>query len=538
MLFSFLILVPLISAAPQVQLGNTTVIGSDIPGLSLEFFGDIPFAEVPTGALRFSPPVPTELPSGFFDATNFGNSCLQMGMSADRMSENCLSANIFRPSGLPCNASLPVMFWTHGGGFDSGGATPYNASAIVAQSVWRGTPIIFVSGQYRLGPLGFPQGSEAFQRGSLNLGIRDQIACLQWVQLFIKAFGGDPSKVTVFGQSAGAIMTAILFLGDDIAHLARAAIFESGYAATSAIFPADRGESDWQNFVGGIPSCSALQNTSNTFGCLQGVDSTEILSGWSAAAARTQVLFPWTPALDGRTGLLPTLPSIMWENGNFSCLPFIAGTNMDEGTIFTPHHAFDGKIIDQLIIANFSPPPPFNSCSDLKVAAQTIVNLYPNDPALGSPFNTGNETFGLPPQFKRAAAIEGDISFQSQRRLWSQTAASLGVKVFAYLFTQPQTPPSLGVYHGSEVRFVYGGVGSAPSSDRILSRMMIDYWTSFATSLDPNDGLGFPRPLWTPYTSDNPSLIQLNGDNTTMIPDDYRTNEIQYIMNISEILHH
>ncbi|KAJ7857027.1 esterase 1 [Mycena leptocephala] len=537
MLFALFMLFAMSSATPQVQLGNTTVIGSAMPGCPLEFFGGIPFADPPVGSLRLNAPVvKTVLPLGTFNATNFGKPCLQPGISPELSSEDCLTVNIVRPVGLLSNASLPVMFWTYGGGFSGGSSSQYNPSAIVTQSVHRGTPIIYVSFNYRLGPLGFPQGSEAFQRGSLNLGLRDQVACLEWVQLFIEAFGGDPSKVTLFGQSAGAIMTAILFLGD-ISHLARAAIFESGQAATSALFTADRGESDWQNFVDGVSSCNT-QNMSNTFDCLQSVSSTEIMSGWAAAAARTQVLFPWTPTLDGPDGLIPALPSVMLATGNLSRLPFITGTNMDEGTIFTPNSTFSSESIHELIIANFTPPVDSVSRSDLENAAQTIVHIYPNDPVFGSPFCTGNETFGLQPGFKRAAAIEGDISFQSQRRLWAQIGAVLGANVFAYLFTQPQTPPSLGVYHGSEVRFVYGGAGPVASSDWNLSRVMIDYWISFATSLDPNDGLGVSRPLWTSYNSENSAVMQLNGDNITMIPDDYRKEQIQYIGDISEILHH
>ncbi|KAJ7704493.1 esterase 1 [Mycena rosella] len=513
MLFSLFIFISLSAATPQVELGNSTVIGRSISELYLEFFGGIPFAEPPIGPLRLNATVLKTLLPSVVDATNFGKLCMQPGLSRDLVSEDCLTLNIFRPAGLPLNASLPVLFWTYGGGFTSGGSSQFNASAIVAQSVARGTPIIYVSFNYRLGPLGFPQGFEASQRGILNLALRDQLACLEWVQLFIGAFGGDPSKVTMFGQSSGAIMTALLFMGsNNIERFARAAIFESGSAASAAVFEAARGESDWQNFVGGVPSC----NVSRTLDCLQTVvDSDEILAGCSAAAAQAQDLFPWIPTLDGPAGLVRALPSAMLASGSFSRLPFIAGTNMDEGTIFTANYAFDGMIIDQIIVSNFSPPS--TSPSDLQIAAQMIVQLYPNVTALGSPFNTGNETFGLSPQHKRAAAIEGDISFQSQRRLWAQTASAQGIPVFCYLFTEPQTPPSLGVRHGSEVPFVYGGVG--PSD---LSKTMIDYWVSFATSLDPNDGLGAPRPLWTAYTPDNQNLIQLNAANTTMIPDTYR----------------
>ncbi|KAK0224106.1 Alpha/Beta hydrolase protein [Armillaria fumosa] len=110
-------------------------------------------------------------------------------MSADLMSENCLTINIFRPSNATELSSLPVLFWTHGGGYQTGSASSFNGSALVSQSIQRGTPIIYVNFNYRLGPLGFPQGAEAASRGILNLAIRDQLAALEWVQRHIGAFG-------------------------------------------------------------------------------------------------------------------------------------------------------------------------------------------------------------------------------------------------------------------------------------------------------------------------------------------------------------
>ncbi|KAJ7764618.1 esterase 1 [Mycena maculata] len=541
-LFFLLSLVSVGSATPQleVQLGNTTVIGTT-SGSCVEFFGGIPFAEPPTGAQRLNTPVlKTQLPSGEFDATNFGPFCLQPGIPPDLVSEDCLTLNIFRPCGLSSDASLPVLFWTYGGGFTGGGSPQYNASAIVTQSMARGTPIVYVSWNYRLGPLGFPQGSEASENGILNLGLQDQLACLEWVQHCIKAFGGDPSRVTMSGQSSGAIMTSILLFWPNITNLARAAIFESGSAASAGVFTADeRGEIDWQNFVGGVPACNGTQNTNDTLACLRSVGSADILTGWSAASSQTEFMFPWIPVVDGC--FLSTLPSILWSNGNFSRLPCITGTVLDEGTLFTGNYSFADSMISNFIIANFSPPfMQTSSTSDLQAAAQTILQLYPNDPTLGSPFDTGNDTFGLSVPYKRVAAIEGDISFQSQRRLWAQTAAAQNVSVYVYMFTQPQSqaPPSLGVYHGSDVPFVYGAAGPVGSSNGNLSGMMMDYWVSFVSSLDPNDGLGAPRPTWSAYTSASQSLMQLNGDNTTMIPDDYRQDQIQYIVNNSATFHH
>ncbi|KAK0229700.1 Alpha/Beta hydrolase protein, partial [Armillaria nabsnona] len=109
---------------------------------------------------------------------------------------------------------------TYGGGFSTGTSSFYNGSAIVARSIARGTPIIYVNFNYRLGPLGFPQGREAASRRYLNLGIKDQMMALEWVNKNIARFGGNNERVTVFGQSAGGVMTSVLLLQPHISNLA------------------------------------------------------------------------------------------------------------------------------------------------------------------------------------------------------------------------------------------------------------------------------------------------------------------------------
>ncbi|KAJ7766333.1 extracellular triacylglycerol lipase precursor [Mycena maculata] len=527
-----------IKGSPTIQLGKTTLVGLDIPTFVQDLFAGIPFAEPPLGSLRLKPPVlKTSLDAGTFNATTFSPACLQTDLPLDAISEDCLTINVLRPTGTPTDAKLPVMFWTYGGGFDEGLSEIYNGSGIVAQSVLRGTPLIYVNFNYRLGPLGFPQGQEADNRGALNLALKDQIAALQWVQSNIGTFGGDPDKVTVFGESAGAIMTSILFLNSPLTRLARAAIFESGSQASAAVFTPERREVDWQNFVGGVPSCASLATSGNTFGCLQNANTTEILQGLAAAMAAATEEFPWDPVIDGPGGLIPDLPSVLLRSGKFARLPFMAGTNLDEGTLFTPDTTNSTEEIQASLIAGASPSI---SLATLKQSVSTILELYPDIPALGSPFGTGNETFGLSPQYKRAAAIDTDLSFLSQRRLWIETAANAGVPTFGYLFTQPQPElaPALGVEHSSEITYVYGAPADNSSSSILLSRIMTDYWVSFATSLTPNDGLGVPRPVWTQFTPDNKAVIQLNGDNLTMIPDDFRAEQTNFINSNPAIWHH
>ncbi|KAK0224109.1 extracellular triacylglycerol lipase precursor [Armillaria fumosa] len=530
----------LVSSSPQVQLNRTTLVGRNITELKLDFFGGIPYAEPPLGSLRLRPPVlKSHLNAGLFNASNFGLSCLQPGMPNDLISEDCLTINILRPSGVTERSSLPVLFWTYGGGFDSGSASAFNGSAIVAQSVSRGTPVIYVNFNYRLGPLGFPQGAEAASRGILNLGLRDQLAALEWVQINIGTFGGDKHKVTVFGESAGSIMTSILFLNPSISKFARAAIFESGSATSSLSFNAQRREDSWTNFVRGIPSCSSFVGTSFTVNCIQSMNSSDVLEGLLLSLEEADEEIPFDPTLDGPHGLFPGLPSELFPRGQFARLPFIAGTNLDEGTAFCPTAVnYTDDLLREILSANFSPPALLPKVLD------ELLALYPDDPSAGSPYNTGNETFGLSPLFKKCAALTGDLMFDSQRRHWIQTASESGVKAFGYRFTQPLTnnivPAALGVTHGTELLFVFGSVGTLgqPAAANALSIAMIDYWVSFATSLDPNDGHGSPRPTWPQYTPKQQLLLQLNGNNLTAIPDDYNKEKIDFIISEGSIFRH
>ncbi|KAK0460661.1 extracellular triacylglycerol lipase precursor [Desarmillaria tabescens] len=529
------------AADPEVQLGNTTLIGRDVAGLEQEFFGGIPYAESPVGALRLQHPVlKTTIDTDEFDAQNFGLACFQRNVSIDEISEDCLTINIVRPKGASSEDPLPVMFWTYGGAFYGGASSSFNGSNIVAQSVARGTPIIYVNFNYRLGPLGFPQGQEADDRGQLNLGIRDQLTALQWVQENIGVFGGDKTKVTIFGESAGAMLTNLLLLNASISDFARAAVraqsLDRSYHSDSL---ARSWKSNWQYFVGGTPGCESVADTNNTFDCLQAANSSAIYQGFLEAYELAIEDIAFYPVLDGPSGTtLPDLPTRLWAKGQFATIPFISGTNLDEGTLgLSTSINFTDDAIKDFIQTTYSAFPPYLSDEIL----DQLLELYPDDPSLGAPYGTGNETFGLSPGWKRVASMTGDLTFDAQRRTWTQTAAEAGVKAYGYQFTQNSSSYSaeLGVPHASEIDFVYGKLNSSsePASSMLLSEMMIDYWVSFATSLDPNDGLGTSRPSWPQYTPENEVLLQLNGDNMTVIPDDYRKEQIEFLRDNADAFH-
>ncbi|CDO72172.1 hypothetical protein BN946_scf184970.g24 [Trametes cinnabarina] len=543
---------PLCRGAPQVQLGGSTLIGTQNTGQT-EFFGGIPYAESPTGQLRFAPPVlKTDPGVASFDASNFGASCPIGGQS--NPVEDCLTINVLRPLGTSSGAGLPVMVWIYGGGFQAGDASQYDGIGFTITGINRGTPIVYVDFNYRLGALGFPQGVEATSRGALNLGLKDMLTALQWVQHNIVAFGGDPSKVTVFAQSAGSVALANLFLNSNLETLARAAIFESGAQSTLPMLPGSRRDRNWQNFVAAVPECSGA-NSSDTFDCLRQASISTLLNAQGAASGQSGEQFPWAPVIDGVGGVIPDLPSKLLAAGKFSRLPFISGSNLDEGTQFVSTSLSTTDQLSQFLVNFIDPAETGSTPSAVDAAVMRLLQLYPDDPAQGSPYGSGNNTFGLGSEYKRAAAIGGDVWFHSVRRAWDQAASGQGVPVYAYLFTDPQAvgDPAQGVAHGSELGYVFNQPGEEPA--RTLSAVMKDYWLSFATSLNPNDGKGNSRPTWTQYTPSNQASIavssalgfnsiglqvvmQLQGGNTTIIPDTYRAQQIAFINSVPATFNH
>ncbi|EEB98657.1 hypothetical protein MPER_01796, partial [Moniliophthora perniciosa FA553] len=165
--------------------------------------------------------------------------------------------------------------------------------------------------------------AESQRPGVLNLALRDQVAALEWVHRNIGTFGGDKTKVTVFGESAGAIMTAAQFLDPYFSKWAKAGV--------THLLTGQEREGSWTSFFETVPECAALVGSKNTVDCLQSVNSSSILQGLVASIANATELFPWSPAIDGPGGFIPDLPSRLFKKGVFARLPFIAGTNLYEG---------------------------------------------------------------------------------------------------------------------------------------------------------------------------------------------------------------
>jgi para-nitrobenzyl esterase len=219
-------------AAPVVETESGRVVGTQAQEITA--FKGLPYAAPPIGALRWRAPQPPAAWSDIRDASKVGNACpqkrglsLEGGGDPGALDEDCLSLNVFAPRAEP-GARLPVMVWLHGGAliFGAGGLPLYDGAALARQGV------VAVTLNYRLGPLGFfvhPAIEREAPDGAVNFGLLDQIAALQWVQRNIAAFGGDPGKVTLFGQSAGAQSVLALMSSPLSRELMQRAIVQSAY---------------------------------------------------------------------------------------------------------------------------------------------------------------------------------------------------------------------------------------------------------------------------------------------------------------------
>ncbi|KAI0741825.1 carotenoid ester lipase precursor [Daedaleopsis nitida] len=480
-------------AASVVQLGGANVAGT-VSG-SVESFLGIPYAQPPVGNLRFRLPQLRTTYEGAVDATAFGNQCLQspvaipsttppevlqgiFGLSGFltaspevSQSEDCLYLNVIRPATTTPDAKLPVLFWMHGGAFALGSnAMPvYNGSRIVERSVEIGEPVVFVAINYRLNVFGFLGGHEVKDAGVGNLGLHDQRAALRWVQKFISGFGGDPQKVTIWGESAGAMSVSLHMLtnGGNTEGLFRAAIMSSGGPVSTGDITGIQGTFDT---VAKRAGCSGSPDVLN---CLRSVSTedlvkaagdVEISIGYSGLA------IPYMPRADGVFIKAP--PQRLAHDGALAKVPFITGSVTDEGTIFSLG-SMNITTSDQL--ADYLGKVWFPGAT--RVDTLPALALYPPFPSSGSPYNTGNK-YTFDSQFKRVASIQGDWFFNAPRRLLLQKSKQTA---YTYLHSRGNYP-GLGQPHTTDLLNAFG-----PGD-------LTDYFIRFVNDLNPNGASGVHWP--------------------------------------------
>jgi carboxylesterase type B len=488
-------------SSPTVTIINGTLQGVTSSVWGTDHFLGIPFAQPPTGSLRFNLPRPiNETWQSVLNATAFGPFCInyQLGLPVDpadisyAQSEDCLTINVIRPTGTTTASALPVLVWIYGGGYQEGGGSDgrYNSSYIVKNSVDMGLPTISVTFNYRLNGWGFLAGDSVRSAGKLNAGLYDQRLALQWIQENIAAFGGDPTKVTIQGESAGAASVGFHILAyngrDD--GLFRAAICESGGPFYYGTFNDDSTSESQYSAVLSATNCT---NAASTLACVQSA-AFEDLNGVFA----TQY---WFPVVDGV--FIANYTSTLLAKGHFVRVPLLIGSNTDEGKLFAGAGAnSDADFTTEIEQGAFGRP---SSTSVVELLAEAYP--YPgNSTTHGQSDDTISPAAGYGSQFFRSARYFGDSLFIAGRRYSNQVWAEAGLTTYSYRFN---TIPAgwdadmVGATHFMEVGFVFDnvlGTGMDESSFAVepatraksyqaLGQLMSRMWLSFANTLNPNN---------------------------------------------------
>jgi len=452
-----------------------------------EFLG-IPYAAPPTGTLRWRPPQAVTAWNGVRDANQYAPHCAQPASPFGRASssEDCLYLNVYTPkSGGP----FPVMVWIHGGALVTGESDDYDPARLVQQGV------AVVTLNYRLGALGFLShpalSAESADHASGNYGLMDQQAALKWVKTNIAAFGGDPANVTIFGESAGGLSVHSQLASPLAAGLFAKAIVESGsYSLIQP--PLSTAETLGQNFAS-TAGCS-----DQTADCLRNLPVSQLL----AAESAIQFGGSTVPTVDGT--VLPLSLAAAFGSGNFNKVPVIEGTNANEYSLLS------ATSIDPVL------GHPISNATEYAEFRDPLVTAFQKTPAQVDVEYPAANYPGLAQAFD---AIATDAVFSCNARTVDKLLSAT-VPVYAYEFNDPNAPvvfqlpprPSFGAYHAAEIQYifnnhqpvVYGAPFTAAQED--LSSQMVNYWTAFAKTGNPNAP---GSPSWPQYSAANDIYLSL-----------------------------
>jgi para-nitrobenzyl esterase len=445
----------------------------------IRIFKGIPFAEPPVDDLRWRLPEPVRRWQGLKVAQVFAPAPIQnpgmaafMGVPAN-FSEDCLYLNVWTPA-KAADERLPVMVWIYGGAFTMGATSApiYDGTHLAAEGV------VVVSIAYRVGPLGFLAHAALSREGggaSGNYGLRDQIAGLRWVRDNVAAFGGDPGRVTIFGESASGISVSMLAASPQAKGLFQRAISQSGGSFAPPKFAREGGQNvPPLNFVEGEGERYLKALGAKDIAAARAIPATDLLKGgrW------------WWPVFDG--DVLPGDQYELYRAGRFNDTPVLVGTNSDEGAMFVR-----GPVTTKGFVAQIR--------GGFGEHAEKLLAAYPH----------ATQAEAL----KASKDIFRDSAFAWHTWAWARLQSGKGKsKAYVYYFDHrtPQSPG--GANHGAEIAYVFGNLGTAGRTplpeDLAMSDLMRAYWVNFARTGDPN-GPGLSE--WRAFTTAREQVMQFNA---------------------------
>jgi para-nitrobenzyl esterase len=472
--------------AKPVLIESGAVEGMAKSGLTV-YLG-LPFAAPPVGELRWREPQPVATWEGTRKATSFAPACAQKGVSMPGekppvTSEDCLYLNIWTPAKAGAER-LPVIVWIHGGGYKNGSASMplYWGDRLARRGV------IVISIAYRLGPLGFLAHAdltgESAHKSSGNYGLLDQIAALEWVRRNIAAFGGDPRRVTIAGQSSGAMSVSMLMASPRAKGLFHRAIGQSGglfepvqLAPSYLLANAERDGEKYASSVG-----------ADSIAALRKLPVTELLGG-KAGSVSHPVIEPYA---------LPAAPYDALSSGTYNDVPMLVGFNAEEARALVDVGPVKAATFAADIKRSFGALPP------------SLMDAYPH---------MNDE------QARQARLdLERDLRFGWDMWAWARLQVQSGRKpVYFYYFEHKPPFPKGSIHEGwgashfAELWYMFDHLEQYAwrwsAGDRQLAKQMSGYWANFAKRGDPN---GDRLPPWPPFNGDDAVLhlseVVVNGD--------------------------
>jgi para-nitrobenzyl esterase len=444
----------------------------------LTVYKGIPFAAPPVGNLRWRAPQPVTKWDGVLLTNKFAPGPIQGGNPPSGKSEDCLYLNVWTPA-KSAKDKIPVLVWIYGGGFGAGATSELNYSG--ENLAKKG--VVLVSIAYRVGQLGFfahPElSAENPNHVSGNYGLLDMIAGLKWIKKNIAKFGGDPNKVTIFGESAGGIAVSMLCASPLAQGLFHGAISQSGGSfgpPRPTTFPGE----NQKRLVDAEKAGEAYAKSAgvSSIAELRKIDADKLPAGRGLGMA-------W-PIIDGY--IIPDDQYKLYEAGKFNDTPILVGYNSDEGASFSREK--DPKVYIKNVQDRYGK------------FADDLIKAYPVD------------SNSVP---KTARDLARDAAFGWHTWSWARLQAKMGKsKAFYYYFDQhpdyPEGSPRYGYGspHGQDVAYVFKHLNTSDpqitKTDLDLSEAMSTYWTNFAKYGDPS-GKGVPA--WPTFSDATPKVMYL-----------------------------
>ncbi|KAF9250349.1 hypothetical protein DTO013E5_246 [Penicillium roqueforti] len=494
----------------------------------------MPYAQAPIGDLRFHYPRSINVSWNHIQpALEYGPHCIGYGDHQEQFkkSEDCLTLNVVRPSSYK-QGLLPVGVFIYGGGRHGGGSGDgrYNLSYLISHAAEENLSFIGVSFNYRSSIWGFISGDQIKGTRNTNLGLHDQRLALHWVQENIEAFGGDKSRVTIWGGSSGAdsVGLHLTAYGGRDDGLFRAAIMQSGGPIVKTSYSSFTPEEMYQR----LSVASNCKDVENSLECLRHIPLNDIDAAFNdSAQANSQMMASFAiPTLDGN--FVEGYGSLAITERRYVPVPILSGIVSSEAATWIPPQISTWKDLAIFLTEDSGYPSS---------VSERLLSYYPEsgvaetlEPPIGS--ISDKDTF------ERVKTVIGDIEMNAAQRLVCESF-STSATCFNFIFNATpawQRDSRVGVPHGAEIAPIFQNLdglgfdgnsfhGKGPGYYE-MSSLMGTMWAGFITTLDPNAGLKQGVYNWPKYESVNRDTLVFDEVNVGLtIQDTYRADALRYI---------